>query len=137
MSNNRKFVYFLIPPVDERIIYYLRPFFEAKGFVIELFEYGYDDDYEKEIDYFFKGEEDSAVVIYPEDISLFSDRWAEACIKKKRGCVKNVIQYILSKGIPAIPYPMDWGGPFDDAVILYGDDEANANEIIGLIENNG
>lgn len=115
-------VLFVIPPCRERVSNHKQVFAE-NGLKLCFAEFGYAD--VKSSDELFSEiikvwGNNLLCVIFPQlDII---DLWViEAKFKPKPGNIIEFLNLFIAKGIPIRSVNMDWGGPFDNHLILYDD----------------
>jgi len=70
-----------------------------------------------------------AAIVHPSHGEGFNDIWFRDVAEGISGNVKQLLSRIAEDGISIIPADMDWGGPFEDRVVIYGDAQSIAGEI--------
>lgn len=113
-------VLFLIPPANERLNEYFDEF-DAAGFQVCIVRYGSGSkgSWKEELDWIKAECHNLKAIIRPDDL-CFCDAWAIDEFNKTTYRISNLIAKLKKQGAVDFKASFSWGGPFDDAVVMYG-----------------
>lgn len=134
IQQNKPCVLFMIPPADDRLDDY-RHALEAAGYEVCLAQYGKasrEVETGKTWDWIVVECPNPAAVIWPGE--AFCDAWMSDEISNAKGRVSEIVAKLVARGAAEFRADFDYGGAFDDKVVMYGSAEVFAQEVTDAIQ---